>query len=132
MMSIMNACTVCKRPIAGMELLYTGQGNPICPQCNARTEVAQLDVRAGKNITSSAISCLVFAVFSYLINPFFIITFISVSAGIYALKSLSADNERFAKHVESQRGLIIALSILGFMLSAVNVGVWLLGFTGPR
>jgi hypothetical protein len=125
-------CSVCSRPIAGTELLYTGQGNPICPQCHAHADIQQLDVRAGKNITNSAISCLVFAVFSFIINPFFVITIISVSGGVYALKSLAPSNERFAKHVQSQRGMIIALSILGFALSALNVAGFLMQFTGPR
>src|SRR5258706_10591970 len=127
-----SVCSVCSRPISGGEVLYTGQGNLICPECNARKDLQQLDVRAGKNITNSAISCLVFGVFGFIINPFFVITVLSVSGGIYALKSLAPSNERFARHVDSQRGLIISLSVLGFALSPLHVAAFLLGFAQPR
>jgi hypothetical protein len=127
-----SLCSVCSRPISGGEVLYTAQGNLICPGCNARIDLQQTDLRAAKNITNSAISSLMLGLFSFFINPFFIITVMSVSGGIYALRSLGPSNHRFAQHVESKRGLIYVCAIAGLIMSALNVIGFFLGFAGPR
>jgi hypothetical protein len=125
-----TTCSVCKRPIEGAEILYTTQGDLICPQCHAQKDLQQLDLRAAKNITNSAVSCLLLALLSFLFNPFFLLTIFSVSGGIYAIKSLSPSNERFARHVESKRGFIYACAIAGFMITGLRVLIILLPLAG--
>ena len=120
-------CSECARAIEGAQLLYSPQGNPICPSCNANHELAELDVRAAKNITNAAVSSLLLALVSFVFNPFFLLTILSFSTGGYAIKSLSPSNERFAKHVASYRGLLYAAAIAGIVLSGLRVLLVVLG-----
>jgi hypothetical protein len=122
-------CSVCSRPISGGELLYTGQGNPVCPQCNSRIELHNLDVRAAGNITNAAIGCLVVAVISYIFNPFFILTILSIGSGVYALKSLAPANDRFAQHVAQSRGWIMAAAIIGLVIDGIRLLLVILALT---
>lgn len=120
-------CSLCGRPIEGADVLYTTSGNPSCAPCVSNVEIAQLERRAGKNITSAAISSLGFAFISWIFNPVFLMTMFSVSSAIYAMKSLRPDNERFAQHVTS-RGTVVALAVTGLVVSGLRV---LLGALAP-
>jgi hypothetical protein len=114
-------CSGCGRTIGGAEILYTMQGNPVCPACHANADLLAADVRAAKNISNSAYSCLGLALLSFVFNPFFIITIMSIGSGIYALKSLGPSNERFARHVKSVRGLIYGCAIAGLAISGLRL-----------
>jgi hypothetical protein len=50
----MSQCSVCTRPISGMDVLYTREGELICPQCHALRDLHEADVRAAKNIPKAA------------------------------------------------------------------------------
>jgi hypothetical protein len=117
----MGQCSVCSRPISGMDVLYTREGELICPHCDALRDLHEADVRAAKNIPKAALSCFLFALLSYVINPWFMVTGASISSGLYALKSLAPSNHRFSQHIASQKIFIILGALLGLAIAGFRV-----------
>lgn len=128
-MEQLTGCSKCGREIAGGELLYTKDADAVCPQCLAEIELLDLDRRAGQNIVKAAWSCLALAVTSLFVNMFLAATILSISSGLYAIKSLSPDNERFARHIAGQRVLVMVLSCLGIVLTLAGLSLQLLGWS---
>lgn len=122
-------CSTCGRPISGGDVLYSPEGATLCPACNAGRELLDADKRAAANIKASAWSALGLAILSLFLNPFFLVTIAAVSSGVYAIKSLQPDNERFAKHVASSRITIMFAAIAGIVIALGLIGLRVLGIT---
>src|SRR5262245_32910766 len=115
----MNAtCSACLRPISDSEILYTPQGATICPGCNDRKELVELDQRAARNVSNSGYSALALAILSYPFNPFFFITIASIASGLYTIRSVRLDERTAATH---QIPLVCAW--IGVVLAALRVAL---------
>ena len=80
-----SVCSVCKKAISGSDVLYSPDAAILCPGCNSQDELDRMDKRAAENIRKSAYSALGFALLSWIVNPFFLLTIFAVSAGGYAI-----------------------------------------------
>lgn len=122
-------CSTCGRPIAGSDVLYSPEGATLCPACSAGRELLDADKRAAANIKGSAWGAFALSILSLFFNPFFFVTIAAVSSGVYAIKSLQPDNERFAKHVAGSRISIMFAAIAGIVIAIGIVGLRVLGVT---
>lgn len=117
-------CSGCKKAIAGDQVLFSLDGEMLCPQCNQQDELLRMDIRAAGNIGKSAYSALALAALSYLVNPFFIVTMFAISSAVYTISSFRSDNERFSKHVANIRGRLLFCAYAAIALTVLR-------FTGP-
>jgi hypothetical protein len=112
-------CSQCSKAISDAEIVYSGQGNPLCIPCNQQAELLELDQRAAGNITKAAGSAIGLGFLSWVFNPFLLITIGAFSSALYALKSLRADNERFNKHLKSP-GLVVIMAVFGMFVASAR------------
>src|SRR5437870_2286606 len=117
----MNAfCSGCGKAIANDQILYTSDARIVCPQCNARVDVAVANWNVGNKIKGAAITAAACGALCFVFDPVFITTIVAISSAIYGLTSVGRDTDQQFQ-VDKSRGMILGLSILGLVLAVVKV-----------
>lgn len=122
-----TTCSSCRRAISGSNVLYSLDAAVLCPECHAKDDIERTDKRAAENIRKSGYSAIALALISWLVNPFFILTVMALSAAGYTISSFRADNQRFHKHVEKSRVAILACAYIGIAVALLPISLRLLG-----
>jgi hypothetical protein len=119
--------------VAAANVLYTTDARVVCAKCYANADIVETDKRHAHNIRNAAIGSAAGGIFSFFspLSGFMIVVIAVVVAtmisGIYAIRSLTGDAERFTKHLTSgDRILIWFCSIFGIVISGL-VAVAVLG-----
>lgn len=116
------ACNFCGKPLTADQVLYTADARVACAQCNAKVDLVVTDMRVGHGIRNAAIYGLVSACISFLFNPLFLVTISSMISSIYAVTSVNRKgDERFTQHIQKEKGMILAMSIIGIVLNAIVI-----------
>jgi hypothetical protein len=116
------ACNFCGVPLTQDQVLYTADARVACQQCNAKVDLVVTDMRVGHGIRNAAIYGLVSACVSFLFNPLFLVTISSMISSIYAVTSVNRrGDERFTQHIQKDKGMILACSIIGIVLNAIII-----------
>ena len=123
-----TTCTGCGVSLAQSDVLYLGDGKPVCQACSAGADLLDTDKRAAGNIVKAGWGALGSAIISAVgqISLMGVIAYFFVAASIisaaYALKSLSAGNERFSKHLSSgQRTTTQICAVVGLIISSLTL-----------
>jgi hypothetical protein len=123
------ACSACGKPISGSDILYTAEGNMVCPVCSDVASVHGHEQRAAGNIKGAAWSCLTCSVLAWFFDPFFGVDVLCFLSGLYALRSLRRGNERFTRYLsEGARTQVWVCTILGFVIAGIHVVAVLFAF----
>jgi hypothetical protein len=111
------SCSRCGRAVTGGDVLYSLEGDVLCPACNGNYEIERADQRAAENIAKAGYSALGLALATLVINPYLLITILAVSSGVYAIKSFAVGNERFSSLVANRRSRILFCAYSGIVLA---------------
>ena len=122
-----STCSSCGKSVSGNDVLYSPDAAILCAACYAHDDLERTDKRAAENIRKSAYTALGFALISWVVNPFFLLTILSVSAGGYAIRSFRPDNHRFYKHIEKSRFVILACAYVGTGVALLPISLRLFG-----
>lgn len=122
-------CNFCGKHLVMGEILYTTDARVACTDCNAKVELTNADISVGHNIRNTSIFALCSAALSLVVTffPFSmframaaVLALSSIGAGIYAMMAANRKgDERFTRHIERDRGVIYACSIIGIVLAAL-------------
>ncbi len=128
-----SACNFCGVGLNQDEVLYTADARVACAACNAKVDLVVTDMRVGNNIRNGAYYAVISAGVSFIFNPFLILTISSMISAIYALTSVNRKgDERFTKHIESQKAGIYACAIIALVINAIVIIVVALAFAALR
>lgn len=121
-------CSGCGVKLAAQTALYSAEGEPVCAVCAGKADLVATDQRAAANIVKAgwgAVGASLLGFFGQIallgiISYLFVAT--AVISGVFALNSLSASNEHFAKYLtSSQRSTTKLCAIVGFIIAALTV-----------
>jgi hypothetical protein len=122
-------CNFCGKHLVMGEILYTPDARVACVDCNAKVELTTADMSVGHNIRNTSIYALCAAALSLVVTffPFSmfrvmaaVLAVSSIGAGIYAMMAANRKgDERFTRHIEQDKGVIYACSIIGIVLAAL-------------
>jgi predicted RNA-binding Zn-ribbon protein involved in translation (DUF1610 family) len=123
-----GTCSSCGTALAQADILYTEDAKVVCAKCSGKAEIKRDERRAATNIKNAAYTCLGFALAAWFINPVFLCSAISLTSGLYAVKSLLPGNERFTSYLSSSEKTVawatagLGLAIASFeLLIILNV-----------
>ncbi|MBS1118306.1 MAG: hypothetical protein H6Q90_534 [Deltaproteobacteria bacterium] len=128
-----TACNFCGTHLAPDEVLYTPDARVACAACSAKVDLVATDMRVGGNIRNGAIYSIIAAAISFVFNPFLLFTISSSVSAIYALASVNRKgDERFTQHIQRDKGMIYACSIIALVINAIVVVIVALAFAALR
>lgn len=122
MPELLKACAGCGRAMNPNAVLYDADARPVCDACHAKADLLATDRRAADNIRKAGWACLgagVGALFAPIGHVVFLVACLLVAgtSGVFVLRSLARDNERFTKHLTpGQRQLVWIVTITGLAL----------------
>lgn len=120
----MAACASCAKEISGAEISYSETGELLCSHCNGNYQAQQSDKRLIGGVKSAALSSLVVALLSFLFNPLFILTIMSISSGVYALKAVNGSGvfgQNVSAQLGSSRGQVVGFAIAGIVIAGIRL-----------
>lgn len=121
-------CNFCGKHLVMGEILYTPDARVACVDCNRKVEVFAADVGVGHNIRNASIFSLCSAGLAFFVMwfpslPFLLfallLTVASIWAAIHSLRAVNQKgDERFTQHIQKDKGIIYACSIIALVIDA--------------
>ncbi|MCC6213243.1 MAG: hypothetical protein IT376_00100 [Polyangiaceae bacterium] len=111
-----QACAKCGRGIDPARALYSNEGDLVCDGCFSTADIAARLDRAARGLAYSTVAA---AVFSWICNPFFIVSGIAIVNSVAALRYLVRADVKQA--LGSSHSTLFVLAILGLAIAGARL-----------
>lgn len=118
-------CARCGAPITAQGAFWTSDGQ-VCGGCENREIVQEAWLKAARSSGTGALVC---GIVSYFFNPFFAMTILAFSSGVWALKSYNTNDVAEMEMARKHSGPKV-MAYTGMAFAAVYMGIRVLAFAG--
>jgi len=113
-------CARCRTAVDPARAFYSDRGEMICARCNAAADIQATEGRAVGYIQWAAFGNLGIGLFSFLFNPFLLVSVVAIVNAVYISISLLRDNW-YRDRMGGMFGAAVACAIIGGVIGAIPV-----------